>query len=456
MSQQKTILLPILFGLTLRNYLRTGFLDEIEAAGHRLVVLLPDPEIDGLREEFAPRGVTFETYPPAEPSDWEKRLKDLRDVRFKRKHPLLVLEYKEQEMKELSWNRWFLNHKVLGPLLPLLPQPVLDRMYERAHATRTVDALWDRVRPDLLVSTNSFFWEELPLMAKARATRTPVFGMIHSWDNLTSKTCLPYHCDRIGVWNETMFRELAHFYPGWETSAVITGVPQFDYYASISKTGKPRDVFLKELDLDPSLPLISYTTVPDKISPACFHDVRLLLEAIKDGQLPRSNVLVRFHQTGNMEPFKALGHFPNLVVEKPGRMNAKMKDFYNPTQADMIHFADTLRHSQCTINTRSTVSVDASFFDVPIVNPGADFSPGGPKDRHVRDLYLWEHYLPIVASGGVEVAGTPTTYIQAVRRSLEHLEYRREGRVRLKAMFEGPEPGRSAHRLAREVLSLLG
>jgi hypothetical protein len=332
----------------------------------------------------------------------------------------------------------------------------LDSWYENSHRSDSIETLWDEIKPDLLLSTNSFFWEEIPLLAKAKATDTPTFGLVHSWDNLTTKYKLPYKFTKIGLWNEVMFDELKKIYPDYVQDSCEVGVPQFDYYFDIENLGKSREQFLSDVGLDPKLPLISYTTVPDRISKSCFWDVKILLEAIKEGCFGGPiNVLVRFHQTGNMKPFDALEEYPNLHVEKPGRMSESLKDLYNPTTEDMYHFADTLRHSQCTINVRSTLSIDASFFDVPIVNPGGDFSPEGKMNDHIRDLYIWEHYLPVMESEGVELAHSVDDYLKAIKRSLDEPGYRKEGRKKLAALFGGYNLGVAGKALAKEVLSLL-
>jgi hypothetical protein len=456
MNSQKTILLPILFGLTLRNFFRTNFLEKIKASGHRLVCLLPSLDVDDFVEEFQDDQVEFHLYPTYKPKFIERRLREIRDVQFENFHGIYALKKKKEELKKNHFKKYFFNHHLLAPFLPKGGKTFLDSLYWACHRTEGVLKLWEKIRPDLLISTNSFFWEELPFLKMASQKKIPVLGVVHSWDNLTTKYKLPFHFSKTAVWNAIMFQEIKKYYPDMLSDTVVTGVAQFDYYLEIEKKGKRKEDFLKDLGLDPTLPLVVYTTVPDRISKACHEDVNILLKAIQDNYFGQNlNVLVRLHQTGEKRRFDGISSRNNYVIEHPGRMNPLMKDLFNPTYGDMLHFADTLRHASCVINVASTVSIDAAVLGTPVVNVGADFLGLSDNDCFTRDCYNWEHFRPVVESGAVRVVKNINDYLKAIKEAIDFPMKTEEGRQRLRETLAAPLDGCSAERLADLALSLL-
>ena len=133
------------------------------------------------------------------------------------------------------------------------------------------------------------------------------------------------------------------------------------------------------------------------------------------------------HDNGTLtKQFEGFG--PAVVVQRSAdtsaALNARTQD-----EAQIVEWVNTFRHSDVVVNLASTVTVDASIFDRPVVNLDFDPAPGGQHDRLVKDVnHLWSHFSPIAESGGVWLVDGFPEMLRAVRTYLERPELHREGR----------------------------
>src|SRR5205814_9785671 len=105
-----------------------------------------------------------------------------------------------------------------------------DRRVRRTRDFGPISGQLTGLRPALLVSTNSQYFEELPYVIAARELGIPTLGCIQSFDNLTTRGILPVF-DHYAVWNERMQDQVLRFYPDRDPTTIhITGSPQFDFH----------------------------------------------------------------------------------------------------------------------------------------------------------------------------------------------------------------------------------
>jgi CDP-glycerol glycerophosphotransferase (TagB/SpsB family) len=115
------------------------------------------------------------------------------------------------------------------------------------------------------------------------------------------------------------------------------------------------------------------------------------------------------------------------------------------------HLADTLRHSDVVVNVASTIAIEASIFDTPVVNVSFDGETESEFARSARRYYRFTHYANITRHHAVRVAETPGQLVEWVGRYLEDPALDRPGR---RAVVEEQcrfFDGRSAERVAAAV-----
>ena len=146
----------------------------------------------------------------------------------------------------------------------------------------------------------------------------------------------------------------------------------------------------------------------------------------------------------------------NLILDKPGRFNSSFLDRWNPTKADVIHLASTLKYSDLIINVSSTLVIEAAIFDTPIINIGFDGYQNKSYLESVRRYYdYYTHYLNIIKSGGVKIAKSPGELISLINQYLENPSLDKEGRKRIVQEQLWKFDGKSAERVAEYVAKFL-
>jgi CDP-glycerol glycerophosphotransferase (TagB/SpsB family) len=146
-----------------------------------------------------------------------------------------------------------------------------------------------------------------------------------------------------------------------------------------------------------------------------------------------------------------------VVVEKAFRSTAVRSgdgmdvDFMSENTR---HLADTLFHSDVVLNVASTLAIEASIFDTPVVNIGFDGQPGSN-----RSLMEWHygstHFQKVVRSGAVRIAQSSGEMVDLINLYLGDPSQDVEGRRRIVAEQCEFTDGRSAERLAGEIVGQL-
>src|SRR5436190_7758989 len=68
-------------------------------------------------------------------------------------------------------------------------------------------------RPDVIVSTGPFQFEQPAIFSVAKKLKIPTLAYIPSWDNVSTKARMVFKYDGYIVWNEQTKKELTEYYP---------------------------------------------------------------------------------------------------------------------------------------------------------------------------------------------------------------------------------------------------
>lgn len=119
----------------------------------------------------------------------------------------------------------------------------------------------------------------------------------------------------------------------------------------------------------------------------------------------------------------------------------------------VIGLCSTLAHTDVHVSVSSTLTLDGAFFGKPQLGPAYDVEGGRRHQRRALDLYRREHFVPIVASGGLELANAPAELVAQVRSALddpERLAPQRQAMLEALCTFTDH---RSTERVAAEILA---
>jgi hypothetical protein len=462
-SARPRLLWTVPNGASAGNVLRTGVLAAVldRVPDAHVVLLSPLAADPAFTREFAHPRVTFEVLHAHVPAGIEARLASVIQARYLEVCRIETLRIKLAAHHPGTPLRYRRVKALLGRLVsPRGWQGEWFDLPDRIVRHPEMERVFDRHQPSLVATASpGLIFAEIPVLRTARRRGIRAIAVDLSWDNLTNKLFPLRKVDRMIVWNASMRRE-AHELHGYALDQVgVAGPPQFDSY--FNEPRSTRADFCGRVGLDPTRKIITLTTIPAEAYPR--HDVIIdrLLDAMRSGAVrPPADLLVRVHPRDDARQYERYAGTPHLAIEKPFReTSAQSADGMrvDVTAENTRHLADTMRHSDVVINVASTIAIEASVFDTPVVNVAFDHD-----DAHVRPFltsplryYSHTHYQQIVRTGAVRIAHSGAEMIDLVNRYLADPSIDAEGRRSVVAELCEFTDGRSATRLARAMVTEL-
>lgn len=454
-----TLLWSIPHGGTAGSMLRTGAMAAVLDAvpDLRVVLLSPlsgDPAFIG---ELAHPRVGFEILPSHTPAGLEGRLLSVIQARY--------LDVCRTDTLRVRASKEFQGARLLHPLKRVLGRIVAPRgrrgdwygVADRVVTDPVMDAIFDRYQPSLVATASpGLIFSEIPVLRTARRRGIRTMAVDLSWDNLTNKFFPSRQVDRLVLWNSSM-RDEAHALHGYDFDRVaVAGPPQFDSY--FTGTRSSRADFCRQVGLDPDRRIITLATIPWSKFP--HHDVVIdrLIEAMASNAIRDSaSLLVRLHPRDDVCRYGPFAGRANVVVEKAFRQTSARSG--DGMDVDFMaentrHLADTLYHSDVVLNVASTIAIEASIFDTPVINIGFDGQPGSNSSL-MEWHYGSTHFQKVVRSGAVRIAQSPGEMIDLINMYFANPATDAEGRRRIVAEQCEFTDGRSTDRVAAEIVGQL-
>lgn len=330
-----------------------------------------------------------------------------------------------------------------------------ERWTSRALApTDYYERLYRELRPALVFNASHVHSQvAVQAVQAAQWLRIPTAAFIFSWDNLTSQGRILPPYDFYLVWNEDLKRQLLEIYPTVQAERVfVTGTPQFDFHFD-RESYWSREGFCRKVGADPERSVVLYSTGMERHMPGeplIVEQIADMLRDMKDLRSPQ--LLVRVYPKDRSGRFEELKRRRKDILFPEARW---VEAWLTPTEDDNRMLTNTLRHADVGINVASTISLELCMFDKPALNVGYD-PPGMTSIRvpYAR-YYEYDHYRSLVASGAVQVAGTPDEMRSILREALQNPGTRRvQRREVIERMFGITLDGCSYMRVAEVLLKL--
>jgi len=174
------------------------------------------------------------------------------------------------------------------------------RTVERALPTRPdVEALFDRVRPDVLLVTPLLYFgsRQVDYVRAARARGIGSVLGVGSWDHLTTKGAIHELPDRVVVWNELQRTEAVELHGATREQVTVTGAQAYDHWFA-TKPSTGRETFCTRVGLPADRPYLLYLCSSLFIAPYEVDVVRRWIAAVRGSGNPTlrtAGILVRPH-----------------------------------------------------------------------------------------------------------------------------------------------------------------
>lgn len=322
-----------------------------------------------------------------------------------------------------------------------------------SYKNRYYKELFKTYKPSLVLATDFPYPNEWGVVKAAKHYKVPVIAIIPSWDFLT-KGRIPLRPDRVILWDNFLENQLIEYYGYKPNEIFVSGIPQFDYYVRDRNKLPSKKEFLKSLGVNENKKLITYTTSPPTLSPLEQDVIEIICEAIKGGEIAYpSHVHVRFHPSDVFSRHKKLKKYGDIITfEIPGKSSTSTKFLWAPDTEDMLHFAALLANSDVVINTCSTVTIDASAFDTPVINIAFDGYEKKPYFESVVRYYDYTHYLNIVRTRGAKIARGKKELIKYINEYLKNPKRDSRGRRNIVEEMCYKLDGKAGERIGKYIL----
>lgn len=451
---------PVLFisvsiGWVIRNFFQTGVADKLKA--HFKIVVIATPKASksirllGYHKDIH----LIEADVDDEPISW----KVLRQVRKK-----VYLESRNSSSERI-WEKYYprpmyqrIGSRILKGVMRFFDgtrlYKLLDDIDLKINRCCKFDEFFENYCPVMFFATAATSYFEECLLRNAVAAGVPTVFMILSWDHLSSKILLNRKLHSILVWNNHTKNEILQTYRYFRPGQIrVVGIPQYDLYAL--KPSITYSEWCRKYGLDPKRRTILFSTMPQSRHDQQHIIVEELLKAIVGGKkIPLGlQVLIKCHPFDNFRGYDLLlNRYPVGIYRNSFDVTQTQEDWV-PTSSEIEASRDALFFCALNINIFSTVTIEAAYFDKPIVQIAFDPLPINNRIP-CREYYNWDHFKPIVETAATTLVHDYDELFDAVNRSLTEPQRLAEQRKRLVDKYVGKTIGTAASCCACELVRL--
>ena len=293
-----------------------------------------------------------------------------------------------------------------------------------------------------------------PLIHAANKSQISTTAFIFSWDNLASKGRMAGNFDNYLVWSELMKRELLRFYTKIKTDSIqVVGTPQFEPY--VLERYKSGGINLSNFDFNKKT---IFFTCNDSSSKNDILYLELMAKFILEKRINfEVNFIVRtspaeepdrFFEIKNKYPF-IMWDFPKWLQTRSNHQEDWSQRI--PTVEDVKNLRSYIEYCDVCVNVLSTMTLDASIFDKPVINPVFGSANNGMFDD--QKFLKYEHLDNVVKTNAVYIVKNESELLNTINQVLSVPYSKLTQQKELLAMQIGAPLNGTSKRIA-EVLYL--
>lgn len=383
-STKSNILISAPFGYSVKNLLFSSFWESEVIRNSKVYILTPIPH-------------TYEVFLKSRKIKNVEMIKfDLKDIIFSKLFDFIweinkvrFLDYTHSNTQRIRWQG--LKEHNFGVYLVKKGIIAVSKVFSTNQLKKILFKLTPEIKTFLPEEINIWlamapsFKEDL--LVSKYLTQNKVackrIAFMHSWDNFSSKGPLICDFDKIIVWGEAMREEMSRKVATLAEKIKIIGMPQYD-------------ILKNNIESITDNPYILYTTGhPNTIKNELLY-IADILDVIKKDKLKLS-LVVRVHPNDKIERYSELVKaYSFLRFEDPGIRTQETYDKWSPEEKDILHYGELIKNAKAIVNIASTVSLDASYFEKPVICLNYD------KERsQIRQFYRYDHYKILLSFGGL-------------------------------------------------------
>jgi CDP-glycerol glycerophosphotransferase (TagB/SpsB family) len=320
------------------------------------------------------------------------------------------------------------------------------------HAKQLIRAL----KPGLVIIADSQLPVAFSFAREARRQGAKVVGGVRTWDHLTKNGPVLKGCDEYWVWNPTMYQEITEYHDISPDEVQRVGSPQFDWYFQHDGTNAG-SVVAERFDIAENSRVILFGAnryFRGWGEPSIAERLAVDIDSGKYGSEPTA-LIIRSHPYDKKfrERFEPLTKFNCVRLYESPNVGILAPEILID---DARLLANVLAKSALLICGQSTVAIDASCMDVPVINLAFEGDAEVPELLDARTRYDVDHYQKLLATGGTTLVENFEEFDAEVSNYLDDSSTRSEGRLNIRENFAGMSDSKSSsERIIDRVEALL-
>ena len=281
-----------------------------------------------------------------------------------------------------------------------------------------------RHTPDVLLVTPGLHFGsgQTDFMKAARTQRVPVWMLLFSWDNLSTKGALHAKPDRLFVWNARQVQEATDLHGFPAERVTVVGAPRFDEFFEL-RSQISRKQFFAPMGLDPTRRTLLYLCSSRFIAAEETSFIRTWLAALRHSasqEVAGCNVIVRPHPDVPLDAdvetdtitWRQLPQASGFV-HRPfdDARTVVLRTTYSTPQA----FYECLHHADAVVALNTSAELEAGIVGRPVLTVLAtgEAADGQAHTLHfdylLRDHGGFVRYAPNLDTHVAQLADTLTT-----------------------------------------------
>jgi hypothetical protein len=418
-------------GLAVFYFLQSDIVDALLQAGVEVILLTEDHTVDLIRKRYARPGLSVEGLRIDRLEDYQKTTSPLLQwwINFLRRagaaggtNLAVVESYIQQVKSEAHARRKQLFPFMEGVARFMRRSPAARRLlvnFQGRFNPGVYADLFEKYRPDLVIASSPGFRMDRFLLREAASRSVPSVAAIISWDSSSSYGLPGAKVDRITCWSDIQKQELMGG-ADWPPSRVnVGGMPPYDGYVRDTWL-MPRQEYFKLHGLDPQRKLLAYASSFVSWSPN-LQNVEALADLVINERLSEpAQLLVRLH------PIHMSGHYVEeadrirLLARQHAHIHVvepvPLGDLGHYSGEDMAEKTSMMAHADVFLTVYSTMCVEASFQERPIVSVCIDSQAGWPGKfwLPMSQIGVWPTHSRFRTSGAGRVVYNQDELCQAL------------------------------------------
>jgi hypothetical protein len=474
------IFIPVNQGFAYRYFLQTKIFLSLQKNAKKIVIFVPSPD-DSFYD-------TLRNYPNVILEDYESFKYDsyLNHSKFQ-KALIYIRSAVQNESFDITTTKEIYESnlkdilRVFGNKPSLVLSDIIIKLARKSYFLRKVlfflennlfnptihKKYFIKYRPDiLLVSSVGTFHYDQYFMRQAKSFGAKVVTTVLSWDNSTTRGAPGAFSDLIISWTSEMKRELVDLNDIKQKTVEVGGVAHYDYYFDNKFTWSRKEL-LNYFDISAHKKIILFATK----SPNCYSNgfiAEMIAKAIFNHELSGDCILlIRLHpiyyrKIGSKLVFQdqlneiqeIASRYKNVIINEPYIETNVMN--YSMPDKEIKLLGSLLKHSSIMVNMFSTLNIEASIFDTPIVNISFEDKINLEQRKKARfDINLdlrQTHNQRIVNSNGVTMVYESSKLIDAINTNLIDPNQLSKGRKKIVEAEVGPHRGTAGKRIASLII----